>query len=132
MVIEAVTLTVSPGVGTAVVGRAPRRRGSNDAHRDERCGGERQKAEIEARLANAPADMPDVHPNVAELYRAGVMGLADTLRGPGGSREAREDIRSLVGEVVLTPGEKRGEVHAVLRGDLLGILDVAGACRRPG
>ncbi len=93
---------------------------------------ERQKAEIKARLVNAPADVPDVHPNIAELYRAKVMRLADTLNEPGSSHEAREDIRSLVGEVVLTPGEKRGEVYAVLRGDLLGILDVAGGYRRPG
>jgi hypothetical protein len=27
------------------------------------------KIEIEARLAEAPADIPDVHPNIAELYR---------------------------------------------------------------
>jgi hypothetical protein len=29
----------------------------------------------------------------------------------------------LVGEVILTPGEKRGEINAVLRGELMGILD---------
>jgi site-specific DNA recombinase len=92
---------------------------------------ERQKAEIEVRLANAPADMPDVHPNIAELYRAKMGRLAETLNEPAARHEAREDIRSLVGEVVLTPGAKRGEVHAVLRGDLLGILEVAGGRRRP-
>ncbi len=93
---------------------------------------ERQKAEIEARLASAPADLPDLHPNIAELYRARVVRLAETLNGPDASHEAREDIRSLIGEVVLTPGEKRGELHAVLRGDLLGILEVAGGRRTPG
>ena len=30
---------------------------------------ERQRAEIEARLREASADLPDVNPNVAELYR---------------------------------------------------------------
>jgi len=34
-----------------------------------------QKAEIEARLAEAPADLPDVHPNIAEHYRAKVIPL---------------------------------------------------------
>ena len=29
---------------------------------------DQQKAEIEARLAEAPANMPDVHPNIAEHY----------------------------------------------------------------
>ena len=93
---------------------------------------ERQKTEIEARLVNAPTEAPDVHPSIAEHYRASVARLADTLNGPDASHEAREDIRSLVGEVVLTPGKKRGELHAVLRGDLLGILEVAGRRRRPG
>ncbi len=91
---------------------------------------ERQKAEIEARLADAPADVPDVHPNMAELYRAKVTCLADTLSEPESNGEAREDIRSLIGEVVLTPGEKRGESHAILRGELIAILDLAAGRRR--
>jgi hypothetical protein len=44
--------------------------------------------------------------------------------------ETREDIRSLIGEVVITPGEKRGESHAVLRGELMAILDLAAGRRR--
>ncbi len=34
-------------------------------------------------------------------------------------------IRSLIGEVVMTPGTKRGEVKAILRGELLAILEIA-------
>jgi len=30
---------------------------------------ERDKAEIIARMAQAPADVPDVHPNIASIYR---------------------------------------------------------------
>ncbi|EJK80657.1 hypothetical protein ACQZ6C_08150 [Rhizobium rhizogenes] len=30
---------------------------------------EQQKAEITARQLEAPADIPDVHPNIANLYR---------------------------------------------------------------
>ncbi len=89
-----------------------------------------QKAEIEARLAEAPADASDVHPNVAELYRAKITRLAETLADPESNGEAREDIRSLVGEVVLTPGEKRGQIHALLRGELMAILDLAEGRRR--
>ena len=90
----------------------------------------RQKAEIEARLAEAPADASDVHPNVAELYRAKITRLAETLADPESNGEARDDIRSLVGEVVLTPGEKRGQIHALLRGELMAILDLAEGRRR--
>jgi site-specific DNA recombinase len=91
---------------------------------------EQQKAEIEKRLEDAPADLPDVHPNIAEHYRAKVIRLAETLAEPEANVETREDIRSLIGEVVITPGEKRGESHAVLRGELMAILDLAAGRRR--
>jgi hypothetical protein len=91
---------------------------------------ERQKTEILARLAEAPEDVPDVHPNIAEIYRARVLHLAEALADPELQMEAAEDIRSLVGEVVLTPGDKRGDMRAVLRGELVGILDMATEFRR--
>jgi hypothetical protein len=90
---------------------------------------EQQKAEIEASLAQAPADLPDVHPNIAEHYRTKVVRLAETLAEPESNGEAREDIRSLIGEVVITPGDKRGESHATLRGELMAILDLAAGRR---
>jgi site-specific DNA recombinase len=74
--------------------------------------------------------VPDVHPNIAEHYRAKVIRLAETLAEPESNGEAREDIRSLIGEVVITPGEKRGESHATLRGALMAILDLAAGRRR--
>jgi site-specific DNA recombinase len=88
---------------------------------------ERQKTEITARMAEAPADVPDVHPNITNLYRLRVERFAETLDDPDGGRQAAEALRSLIGEVVLTPGDKRGEVHAELRGELMGILDFARA-----
>jgi site-specific DNA recombinase len=87
---------------------------------------ERQKAEIEARLRGAAADLPDVNPNVAEVYRRKVMCLAEALADVRANQEAAAAIRSLIGEVVLTPGERRGEVHGTLRGELLAILEMAG------
>lgn len=84
---------------------------------------ERQKTEITERLAQAPADVPDVHPNVANIYRKNVVRFAEALDDPDGGREAAQALRSLIGEIVLTPGTKRGEVHAELRGELMGILD---------
>ena len=75
--------------------------------------------------------MPDVHPNIAEHYRAKVIRLAETLAEPESNGEARDDIRSLIGEVVITPGEKRGESHATLRGKLMAILDLAAGRRSP-
>ena len=57
-----------------------------------------QKVEIEARLAEAPADLPDIHPNIADHHRAKVIRLSETLAEPESNGEASEDIRSLVGE----------------------------------
>ncbi|MFC3061665.1 recombinase family protein [Paenirhodobacter populi] len=88
---------------------------------------ERQKAEIAIRMAEAPADMPDVHPNVAANYSRNVARFAEALNDPDGGRQAAEALRSLIGEVIVTPGEKRGEVHAELRGELMGILGIAAA-----
>lgn len=84
---------------------------------------EREKADITARLAEAPADVPDVHPGIAEIYKRKVARLTETLADPETCLDASSDIRSLVGKIVLHPGEKRGEVHATLHGSLMGILD---------
>jgi hypothetical protein len=83
---------------------------------------ERQKTEIAERMAQAPADLPDVHPNVANIYRTKVAAFTEALNDPDGGREATDALRSLIGDVVLTPGGKRGEVNAELRGELMGIL----------
>lgn len=87
---------------------------------------ERQKAEMNIRLSRAPANVPDVHPNISTNYSCNVARFAEALDDPDGGRQAAEALRSLIGAVVLTPGEKRGQVHAELRGELMGILDVAG------
>ncbi len=46
--------------------------------------------------------------------------------------EAAEAIRGLIERIVLTPGEKRGEMHAALHGDLGTIIERAGSGRRKG
>ena len=86
---------------------------------------ERQKAEITARLAMAPTDVPDLHPNIATLYRKRVEQFTKALADHEDGRPAAEALRSLIGEIVLTPGDRRGEVHAELRGELFGILELA-------
>lgn len=88
---------------------------------------EQQKAEIEARLSHAPPELPDVNPSVAEVYRRKVVRLADALGESQANQEAAAAIRSLIGDIVLTPGERRGEVNATLRGELMAILDIAGS-----
>jgi len=88
---------------------------------------EQQKAEISRRLSKATANIPDVHPNIADNYRRWVERFAEALQDPDGGRQAAEALRSLIGEIVLMPGKKRGQVHATLRGELMGILSLANA-----
>ena len=45
--------------------------------------------------------------------RTKVIRIAETLAEPESNGEAREDIRSLIGEVMITPGEKRGESYSI-------------------
>ena len=72
-----------------------------------------------------------MNPNVAEIYRRKVTRLADALADSQASQEAASAIRSLIGDVVLTPGERRGEVNATLRGELLAILEFASGGNTP-
>src|SRR3546814_18310381 len=81
-------------------------------------------------LFRSPADVPDIHPNIAEIYKAKVTQLSDALADPELHNQAAEAIRALVGEVVLMPGDNRGEVNATLRGELMGILDIVSG-RKP-
>ncbi len=67
--------------------------------------------------------VPDVHPGIAEIYKRKVATLTETLHDPQARLDASADIRSLVGKIVLHPGEKRGGVYATLHGSLMGILD---------
>ncbi|WP_374526516.1 recombinase family protein [Sphingopyxis sp.] len=92
---------------------------------------EGERSEVIARLAKAPQGIPDIHPGIAEIYKRKVAALTDTLKDPETHLDASSDIRSLVGKIVLHPGEKRGEVHATLHGSLMGILDFANDTPQP-
>jgi site-specific DNA recombinase len=84
---------------------------------------EANQDELTERLARAPVDIPDIHPNVAGIYRRKVERLAEALRRPQERDEAAEAIRALIERITLTPGPKRGEIAATLHGELGAILE---------
>jgi len=84
---------------------------------------EAKRNELAERLAHAPVDIPDIHPNVAGIYRRKVERLAEALRCPQERDEAAEAIRALIDRVTLTPGPTRGQIDATLHGDLSKILE---------
>ena len=88
---------------------------------------EARQDELNARLATVPADIPDIHPNVADIYRRKVARLAEALNHPEDRDAAASAIRGLIERIVLTPGEKWGQTDIVLRGDLAAVLEWTGA-----
>ncbi len=99
--------------------------GAHRALLDRLTGLEARQDELTARLAQAPSDAPVIHPNIANLYRRKVERLAEALSHPDDATEAALALRELIDRIVITPGPKRGEVNAVLHGDLEVILDWA-------
>ncbi len=93
---------------------------------------EARQDEIEERLSTVPVDVPDIHPKTTDIYRRKVERLAEALADPRDRDEAAEAIRGLIKRIVLTPGEKRGELHAALHGDLGTIPEWAGSGSRKG
>lgn len=92
---------------------------------------ERQKADIAARMPQAPQAIPDMHPGIAEIYRRQMERFTQALEDPETRLDASEALRSLIHRIVLHPGEKRGEIHATLHGALMGILDFVQDIPRP-
>ena len=87
---------------------------------------EAREDELTERLSRAPVDIPDIHPNVAGIYRRKVERLAEALQHPQERDEAADAIRALIDHITLTPGPKRGEIAAALHGDLGTILEWVG------
>ncbi len=90
---------------------------------------EARQDELNERRAAVPADIPDIPPNIAIVYRRKVERLAEALADPRDRDEAAEAIRGLIERIVPTPGGKRGEMHAALHGDLGTILEWAGSAK---
>ena len=70
--------------------------------------------------------IPDIHPNIAGIYRRKVARLSEALRKPEERNTAASAIRGLVERIVLTPGPKWADLHATLHGDLGTILEWTG------
>ena len=87
---------------------------------------EAQEVAIRARLAAGPIDTPDIHPNIAEIYRRKVERLSEALHQPEERDEAADAIRALIGRVTLIPAARRGQVDATLHGEFGAILEWVG------
>lgn len=80
---------------------------------------------MEQFLAEADEPPPLLHPSMASYYRIQVAELYDALQEASEAKRmtAAHLIRSLVQEIILTPGED--ELLIDVRGDLGGILGIS-------
>lgn len=91
---------------------------------------EAEHAEL-LQTAAEPA-MPSIHPNLAEHYRALVQRLQDDLAEPELAASAKTMLRSLITEIRITPGKKRGQCNLELVGDLARILAFCQGAKNKG
>ena len=84
---------------------------------------EAEEKVLKAAVAEAPANAPDIHPNIAGIYAKKVERLVEALNRLEDRDEAADAIRGLIERVTLTPGPKRGEVHVTLQGEFGAILE---------
>ncbi len=98
--------------------------------REELLGLEERKAELERRIAGTDADLPAIHPRIAEIYHRKVADLRGALAREDTRAEAAEILRGLIEEVRVVP--EAGELQIELFGELGAILQLATGHPRRG
>ncbi len=91
---------------------------------------EELKARLTYELEQAEEPPALLRPNMAHEYRRRIDGLFKALSDEHTRLEASEDIRALVGQIIVSPGEN-GEPELLLKGDLAGILSLAAGRKTP-
>ncbi|MDH7789035.1 site-specific DNA recombinase [Ochrobactrum sp. 19YEA23] len=84
---------------------------------------EARKDELRELLAESPQDVPDLLPSASAIYAKKVADLTATLNQPEDRVQAAEVLRTLIEKIVLSPGKARGEIDALLYGELSTILN---------
>ncbi|WP_249211887.1 recombinase family protein [Gluconobacter cerinus] len=77
-----------------------------------------REVDLNALLSSELEDTLDIHPNVAAIFKKKVARLTESLNQPEDRAEASEAVRALVEKIVLSPGDKRGDIFATLYGEL--------------
>ena len=72
-----------------------------------------------------PERLPDLHPNLASIYRRRVELLEEALAEPEAIAAAAEALRTLIDAITLHPEEGRGNYRLELRGDLAAFMHLA-------
>jgi hypothetical protein len=90
---------------------------------------EAERAHLEAAHGPAPEkrELPEIHPNLPQLYKRRVTDLQRVLTLNAADRDAAAEIlRSLIMQIVVRPGKRRGETIVAVTGSIPAILEFAG------
>ncbi|MBM3600398.1 MAG: recombinase family protein [Alphaproteobacteria bacterium] len=80
----------------------------------------------EQREIAASATIVELHPNLPQRYRQQVVQLEQALSSAPAERAAAADaLRSLIEQIVVTPGTRRGEAIIEVEGNIAGVLALA-------
>jgi site-specific DNA recombinase len=93
---------------------------------------ERKQKDLKARLTEAPQDVPDIHPGIAETFRRRIESLTEALGHPDDAIEAANALREVIDRIVVIPGETRKDLSITLQGELGAILDWIDRSGKPG
>ncbi len=85
---------------------------------------EQRKTELAQAIQEAPPPAPQLHPNLAELYRRKVAELQQAVQDPSLRDEALTILRSLIDHVVITPADSGFEVDFV--GEIANMIKMPG------
>lgn len=78
---------------------------------------EAKQDSLTARLSDAPQDVPDIHPGIAETFRRRIERLTAALGHPDDALEAADAIREVIDRIIITPGERRSSYSVTLQAD---------------
>lgn len=92
------------------------------AIKDEMQALENRRQELTNSLEHAPASLPRLHPNLAQIYHDKVAKLTDSLNEESNRTEAAEAIRALIEEVRLVPDD--GSLKIELFGELAALINL--------
>ena len=84
---------------------------------------EDRRQELAHAMEKAPASIPRLHPNLAQLYRDKVDRLTEALNEDSSRSAAAEAIRALIEEVRLVPDD--GSLKIELYGELAALINLA-------
>ena len=83
---------------------------------------EDRRQELTYALEHAPASLPRLHPNLAQIYHDKVARLTAALNEESNRAEAAEAIRALIEEVRLVPDD--GNLRIELFGELAALINL--------